>query len=123
MAFDGEDFIRRFMDAWDRHDIAAIDAMFTEDAIFEASFGPEPWGNRAIGKPACVALAREVFERIPDVRFEHLRHHVTADFAVVEELTTGTPVGGTRFEVQLCDVLTLRDGKVASKRSYRKVRM
>jgi hypothetical protein len=47
---------------------------------------------------------------------------VTADFAVVEELTTGTPVGGTRFEVQLCDVLTLRDGKVASKRSYRKVR-
>jgi len=123
MAFDGEAFIRRFMDVWDRHDLAGIEAMFTEDAVFEASFGGDAWGTRAVGKAASVALAREVFERIPDVRFEHLRHFVTPEFAVVEELTTGTPKGGQRFEVQLCDILTIRDGKVAAKRSYRKTRL
>ena len=39
---------------------------------------------------------------------------------MVEWLTTGTPRGSTRFEVQGCDLLTLRNGKIAAKRSYRK---
>jgi hypothetical protein len=39
---------------------------------------------------------------------------------VVEWLTTGTPRGGTRYEVQGCDVLALRNGKISAKRSYRK---
>ena len=38
-------------------------------------------------------------------------------------MTTGTPHGGARFEVHLVDVLTLRDGKIAAKRSYRKGRL
>ena len=40
--------------------------------------------------------------------------------AVVEAVTTGTPVGGKPYEAHLVDVLTLRDGKIAAKRSYRK---
>ena len=42
------------------------------------------------------------------------------ELAVVEWLTTGTPRGGTRYEVQGCDVLALRNGKISAKRSYRK---
>jgi len=38
-------------------------------------------------------------------------------------LTSGTPTGGARFEVEGCDVLTLREGKIAAKRSYRKGRV
>jgi ketosteroid isomerase-like protein len=38
-------------------------------------------------------------------------------------VTTGTPRDGARFEVHLVDVLTLRDGKIAAKRSYRKGRL
>jgi ketosteroid isomerase-like protein len=38
----------------------------------------------------------------------------------VEAVTTGTPVGGQPYETHLVDVLTLRDGKIAAKRSYRK---
>ena len=33
---------------------------------------------------------------------------------MVEWLTTGTPRGSNRYEVQGCDVLALRDGKIAA---------
>jgi hypothetical protein len=39
------------------------------------------------------------------------------------DLTTGTPRGGTRYEVQGCDILALHNGKIAAKRSYRKAQL
>src|SRR5947209_2583454 len=52
MAFDGETFVDRFNTVWNGHDIEGILAMMTDDVIFEASFGKDPWGARAVGKPA-----------------------------------------------------------------------
>jgi hypothetical protein len=48
-AFDGEAFIDRFNTVWDAHDIDGIAAMFTDDVIFESSFGTKPYGERAVG--------------------------------------------------------------------------
>jgi acetone carboxylase gamma subunit len=62
----------------------------------------------------------EIIQRIPDVRWDEIRHFACPELAVVEWVTTGTPRGGTRFEVYGCDVLALRDGKIAAKRSFRK---
>jgi steroid delta-isomerase-like uncharacterized protein len=122
MPFDGESFVQRFGDVWNAHDVDAIVAQFTDDVIFEASFGPDPWGKRASGKASARALVEEVFARIPDVRFDTFRYYVNDEIAVVESVTTGTPKDGARFEVHLVDLLTLRDGKIAAKRSYRKMR-
>lgn len=120
MAFDGEAFIRTFTTVWNDHDLDGIEALFTDDVVFEASFGPDPWGTRAVGKAAARALAAEIMAAIPDIRWDEIRHFVCPEHATVESLTTGTPTGGERFAVHLVDVLTLRDGKVAAKRSYRK---
>jgi ketosteroid isomerase-like protein len=54
------------------------------------------------------------------VRWDEIRHFAHPELAVVEWLTTGTPRGSTRYEVQGCDILALRDGRIAAKRSYRK---
>ncbi len=118
--FDGEAFIDRFNRVWDEHDVDGIVDMFTDDVVFEASFGTQPYGERAEGKPAARELAAAVFAKVPDLHFAEIRHVVTADFAVVESVTTGTPVGGAPYETHLVDVLTIRDGKIATKRSYRK---
>jgi hypothetical protein len=40
---------------------------------------------------------------------------------VVELLVTGTQLDGTQLEYHACDILILTEGKVAAKRSYRKV--
>ncbi len=121
--FDDEAFVRRFYAVWQNHDVDGIADMFTEDAVFEASFGDEPYGERAVGKEAATRLAASVFARIPDVRFEEIRCYVTPEFAVVEQVQSGTPRDGAPFEVHIVDLLTLRDGKIAAKRTYRKARL
>ncbi len=121
--FDGEEFIRRFNAVWQNHDVEGIADRFTDDAIFVASFGPDPFGERAHGKDAATRLAASVFERIPDVQFREIRHTVTPEFAVIESVQSGTPEGGEPFEVQIADLLTLSNGKIAAKRTYRKGRL
>lgn len=117
---DSEGFVERFNMVWNGHDVEGILAMMTEDVVFEASFGKDPWGTRAVGQAAVREFLGDMFARVPDVRWDEIRHVVGPDHAVVEWLTTGTPRGGTRYEVQGCDILMLRDGKIAAKRSYRK---
>jgi ketosteroid isomerase-like protein len=123
MAWDGEAFVQRFNTVWNGHDLDGIMAMMTDDVVFEASFGKEPWGTRATGRTAVREQIGEILRRIPDVRWDEIRHFACPEHAVVEWITTGTPVGGTRFEVHGCDVLALRDGKIAAKRSYRKAQL
>ena len=120
MAFDGEQFITRFNTVWTGHDIDGILAMMTDDVIFEASFGKDPWGSRVIGKAALRPFLEQMIERIPDVRWDEIRHFAHPDLVTVEWLTSGTPKGGAPYKVEGCDILTIRDGKIAAKRSYRK---
>ena len=120
MAFDGEAFVTRFNRVWNGHDLDGILHMMTDDVVFEASFGKDPWGVRVVGQAAVREFLEDMFRRIPDVRWDEIRHFACPELAVVEWLTTGTPRGGTRYEVQGCDVLALRDGKISAKRSYRK---
>lgn len=120
MGFDGAAFIERFNTVWNGHDLDGILAMMTDDVVFEASFGKDPWGARVVGQAAVREFLEDMFRRIPDVRWDEIRHFACPELAVVEWLTTGTPRGGTHYEVQGCDVLALRNGKISAKRSYRK---
>jgi steroid delta-isomerase-like uncharacterized protein len=120
MGFDGEKFVERFNTVWNGHDIDGILAMMTDDVIFEASFGKDPWGARVVGKPALRTFLEEMMTRIPDVRWDEIRHFATPQQVTVEWLTSGTPKGGASYKVEGCDILTIRDGKIAAKRSYRK---
>ncbi|PYM92460.1 MAG: DUF4440 domain-containing protein, partial [Candidatus Rokuibacteriota bacterium] len=74
MAFDGEAFVHRFNTVWNGHDVAGILAMMTDDVVFEASFGKDPWGARVVGKPAVREFLEDMFRRIPDVRWDEIRH-------------------------------------------------
>jgi ketosteroid isomerase-like protein len=120
MAFDGEAFVARFNTVWNGHDLDGILAMMTDDVVFEASFGKDPWGARVVGQAAVREFLEDMFRRIPDVRWDEIRHFACPELAVVEWLTTGTPRASTRYEVHGCDVLALRNGKISAKRSYRK---
>jgi ketosteroid isomerase-like protein len=120
MSFNGEAFVDRFNTVWNGHDVEGILGMMTDDVVFEASFGKDPWGTRVVGKSAVRELLHGMFTRIPDIRWDEIRHYAHPDVAVVEWITSGTPHGGTRYEVYGCDVLALRDGRIAAKRSFRK---
>ena len=112
----------RFADAWNRHDLDALMEMMTDDCVFEASAGPQVNGQRSEGKPAVRAAYAAVFDAFPDARWANARHFIAGNRGVSEWTFTGTHPDGRRVEVNGCDLLTFRDGKVAIKNSYRKNR-
>ena len=120
MAWDGEAFVTRFNDVWNGHAIEGILEMMTEDVVFEASFGKDPWGTRVTGKAAVRTFLEQMFDRIPDVRWDEIRHFATPQQVTVEWLTSGSPKGATPYKVEGCDILSIRDGLISAKRSYRK---
>jgi steroid delta-isomerase-like uncharacterized protein len=116
------EFLDRFADAWNRHDLDALMSMMTDDCVFEASAGPDVNGQRSAGREAVRAAFAAVFEAFPDAHWAEPRHFVCGNRGVSEWTFTGTHRDGRRVEVTGCDVFTLRDGRIAVKSSYRKNR-
>ena len=60
---------------------------------------------------------------MPDANWGDGRHFVIAeDYGVSEWRLTGARLDGTRVDVLGCDFVTVRDGKVIRKNSFRKQR-
>ena len=112
----------RFADAWNRHDLDALMSMMTDDCVFEASAGPDADGQRSEGRQGVRAAFAAVFETFRDAHWGSARHFVAGNRGVSEWTFTGTTADGRRVEVNGCDLLTFRDGKIAIKNSYRKNR-
>jgi len=94
---------------------------FAEDCVFEAPRGPDPWGRRLTGKAEVRTGIEARFAGIPDVHYGEDRHWVCGDRGVSEWTITGTDTSGAKVEVQGCDLLGLRDGRIARKDSYWKI--
>jgi steroid delta-isomerase-like uncharacterized protein len=121
---DAESFqlLERFAAAWNRHDLDALMSMMADDCVFEASAGPDVDGQRSEGRHAVRAAFAAVFETFPDAHWANPRYFIVGNRAVSEWTFTGTRKDGARVAVNGCDLLTLRDGKIAIKNSFRKNR-
>jgi ketosteroid isomerase-like protein len=117
------DLLRRHTEAWNRHDLDALMGLFAEDCVFEASGGDEVYGKRYEGYEEVRNAFSEVLGAIPDAEWGNGRHHVLdPGYGVSEWTLTGTLPDGRRLEVNGCDFLTVRDGEIIAKDSYRKQR-
>ena len=116
-----EAFVRRFMKPWNDHDVEGAMALMSEDCLWETPRGAEPYGTRYDGAAAVRSAIANAFKAMPDIRYELVRCSFGPDLIVLELLVTGTLADGGRVNFHACDVMTMRDGKVATKRSYRKV--
>jgi steroid delta-isomerase-like uncharacterized protein len=116
----------RYADAWNRHDVEAILALHTEDAVFENHTS----GGLAVGKAEIRTLIEGVFSTFPDLRFATRRAYLSETVAVVEWTATAThtnpvtrgartfPGSGKTLSWDGLDVMPLRDGLVARKDVY-----
>ena len=119
-----EDALKAFLDAFNRHDLDAIMAFFSDDCTFEMPRGPHSFGQRFGGKRAVREGLGTRFKGIPDVHYGDDRHFISAsgDRGVSEWLLTGTATSGERVEVRGCDLFEFdRLGKIRRKDSYWKI--
>jgi len=117
------ELLTQHADAWNRHDLDGLMALFADDCSFDASGGDEVWGSRYQGIESVRAAFAEVLATMPDAHWGDGRHFVlTPENGVSQWTLTGTLPDGHRVEVHGCDFLTVRDGKIVRKDSYRKWR-
>ncbi len=94
---------------------------FAEDSSLDMPRGPDPWGQRFIGKEQVRKGLASRFAGTPDVHYGDDRHWVCGNMGVSEWTLTGTTPSGVRLEVRGCDHYEFRDGKVVRKDSYWKI--
>ncbi len=90
------------------------------DCSFDFPKGPEPWGQRFVGKAQVREGLAGRFKGIPDVHYGEDRHWISADGTqgVSEWTLTGTTTSGVKLKVQGCDLWEFRNGKITRKDSY-----
>ncbi len=117
------DTLKQVLDAFNRHDLDAIMAYFSEDCSFDFPRGPQPWGQRFIGKAQVREALAGRFKGIPDVHYGDDRHWLSADGGrgVSEWTLTGTTTFGVQLDVRGCDLWELANGQITRKDSYWKI--
>ena len=115
--------LKQILDAFNRHDLDAIMEYFSDDCSFDFPRGPEPWGQRFIGKAQVREALASRFKGIPDVHYGEDRHWISSDgkMGVSEWTLTGTTTSGISVEVRGCDLWEFSKGKVTRKNSYWKI--
>lgn len=108
---DALDVVRRFGDAWGRHDLEACLALVTDDCLFDAT-GPAPDGTASVGKEAIRQAWGPIFED-PSSSFTEEEIFGAAD-RVVQRWRYDWNGGHIRG----VDVFLVVGGLVAEKRSY-----
>ncbi len=115
------EILKQFLEAFNRHDLDAIMAFFSEDCSMDSPRGPDPWGARFIGKKQVRNGCASRFEGLPDVHYGEDRHWVVGSMGFSEWTITGTSPSGERVEVRGTDHLEFKAGKIIRKDSYWKI--
>ena len=119
---DGTADLQALFDAFNRHDVDGVMSFMTDDVVFETLGGEEIHGTRIVGRDAVRDAFAGVWQTFPDAHWQTSRHTVTGELGVSEWIFRGTGADGARIEAEGCDLFTLRDGKIAMKRAFRKQR-
>jgi ketosteroid isomerase-like protein len=108
------DLAARYMAAWNAHDVPAIMAMHGDDTSYRRH------GSAKIyrGKEAVAEQFAKDISGLPGIRFETVSVHGSDDHFVAQSIITATAADGAPVTMELIDLITLVDGKVASKDSY-----
>ena len=115
------DTAKALLNAFNAHDLDAVMEFFSDDCSLDMPRGPEPWGQRFVGKAAVREALAARFRGIPDVHYGDARHWVSGNMIVSEWMLTGTRSDGVPVKVRGCDHYEFRDGKVVRKDSYWKI--
>lgn len=113
----------RYLNAWSASNVDQIAAMTHPEGVYEASFGPHPYGDRFTG-PAEVKAGLEAMHAASTNRSStHDYHHtyLYGERAFARWTSTWVDKEGNAGSVEGADFFEFKDGLVLAKLAYRKV--
>jgi len=114
--------LERYLRAWSTSNVDEIAAMTHPEGIYEASYGPHPYGNRFVG-PAGVKAGLEAMHAASTNRSSTHEYHHTylyGDLAFARWTSNYVDKDGNEGSVEGADFFELKDGLVLAKLAYRK---
>jgi ketosteroid isomerase-like protein len=115
------DTLTQLVAAFNAHDLDAVMSFFADDCELMMPRGPDPWGQRYVGKAVVRKALATRFEGIPDVHYGDVHNWVSGNHGVSQWTLTGTTNDGKKIMVRGCDLLEFRNGKIIRKDSYWKI--
>lgn len=113
----------RYLNAWSTSNVDQIAAMTHPEGVYEASYGPHPYGDRFVG-PAEVKAGLEAMHAASTNRsstHDYHHTHLYADRAFARWTSTFVDKDGREGSVEGADFFEFKDGLVLAKLAYRKV--
>jgi hypothetical protein len=108
-----EELIRRYFDAFNRHDLESVVACFHDQAVLLSSSG-----KRLVGLAEVRRSYETEFASFPDAHCQ-LRVCVgNSGHGVAESFFSGTRAGHGRIEAIGAEVIEIEDGKIKEIRDY-----
>ena len=112
MDTDPKSIVLAMFDRLNKHDLDGYYDLFAEDIVYTGA-------NESRGIAAARATNEPFFESVPDHWRRVDRLLVAGDTVAVWLTFGGTPrATGVPYEVEVCSVIEVRDGKVQSTRMY-----
>lgn len=106
-----------FNDAFNRHDVAGMMSLMSEDCVFENT-SPAPDGTVYAGKDAVSRFWDDFFEKSPRARIEIEEIFGLGMRCVMRWKYSWVDVAGSQGHVRGVDVFLVENGKIREKRSY-----
>lgn len=116
------EFLARFTQAWNDHDLNGLMAHMDDHCEFMASVGTGVEGTHWVGREEVRKGFASLWENYPDAHFEPVgQDFIAGNRGCCEWIFSGTRKrDGLRVVGRGCDVYTFRNGKIAVKNSMRK---
>jgi taurine dehydrogenase small subunit len=108
-----EELIKRYFDAFNRHDIEGVMACYHDQPVLVA-----PDGKRREGRAAVRQSYETEFAMFPDANCELRTCTGNTGKGLAESFFTGTRAGHGRVEAIGAEVLEIVDGKIKEIRDY-----
>jgi steroid delta-isomerase-like uncharacterized protein len=107
---------------WNERDFGAMRTLFHPEYTYTGGDGKEIRG----GPDAGLGIAKMFADAFPDAVLEVKKVYTQGDTAIAEMIGRGThngelmgvPPTGKRVEINICNVMELRDGKIYREREY-----
>lgn len=118
-----EALLNAHLDAWNAHDLDRLMELFSDDCVFEAAGGDEACGTTYAGREVVRAAFADILAAVPDAMWTEADHAIIGPgYGVSQWRMSGTIAAGGGLEINGCDFITVREGKIVNKNSFTKDR-
>lgn len=113
---ENEKLIRQYFEYFNNHDWKKMADMYTETAEFK---------DPSLGKGVIKQSRQQIIDKyktlsqmFPDVKDKIIQIYNSGDNIIVEFISTGTAPDNTKFELPICTIFTIENGKITKDFTY-----